>query len=299
MNLAQNVVGMMTILYSILVPQKMWYAPSQPINVTVKATSPLTLKLTDFTGKSIDAASSADIDAEKTVDVAALFPAVRQPGTFILWAVPRGAAIADFVGTPLVVEARVDKRNGATPGPMVFRVEPLRYAVMTTDAGPMTMVFYYDVAPNTVDNFLGLAQGGFYDGLTFHRIISGFMIQGGDPRGTGEGGPGYHIDAEFNDHPHLPGVLSMARSNDPNSAAGQFFICLDYNQTRQLDGQYTTFGQVVDGMDAVTKIAQVAVPDHNTGTPTVAPVIQKVEVLPVTPGKNPYAKLLKLPAAAH
>ena len=103
---------------------------------------------------------------------------------------------------------------------------------------------------------LGLAKIGFYDGLIFHRVISGFMIQGGCPSGTGTGGPGYQIDAEFNPTPHTEGVLSMARSQSPNSAGSQFFICLD--DVSHLDGQYTAFGKATDAsLDVVRKIGAV------------------------------------------
>ena len=110
---------------------------------------------------------------------------------------------------------------------VVTHVLPLQYAVMTTESGPLTEVFYYDAAPHTVDNFLTLASGGYYDGLIFHRVVPGFVIQGGDPLGgdadpqkRGTGGPGYTIIAEFSDKPHSEGVLSMARASDPNNAAG-------------------------------------------------------------------------------
>jgi peptidyl-prolyl cis-trans isomerase B (cyclophilin B) len=95
-----------------------------------------------------------------------------------------------------------------------------------------------------VKNFVGLAQIGFYDNVIFHRVIAGFMIQGGCPQGTGTGGPGYQIKAEFNSTPHVPGVLSMARTGDPNSAGSQFFICLE--KYPSLDRQYTAFGKVAD-----------------------------------------------------
>ncbi len=106
-------------------------------------------------------------------------------------------------------------------------------------------------------NFVNLARRGYYDGLSFHRVIAGFMIQGGCPEGTGMGGPGYQIDAEFNSMPHEPGVLSMARSSNPNSAGSQFFICLDAHP--HLDGQYTAFGKVADdeSMDVVREIGSV------------------------------------------
>ena len=121
---------------------------------------------------------------------------------------------------------------------------------------------YPDKAPNTVNNFLSLVKGGFYDGLSFHRVIAGFMIQGGDPAGNGTGGPGYSIKGEFrangfaaNDIKHLRGVLSMARSMLPDSAGSQFFIM--HENAAHLDGQYAAFGKVIEGMEVVDEIAAV------------------------------------------
>lgn len=125
---------------------------------------------------------------------------------------------------------------------------------------------YPDVAPNTVNNFISLVKKGFYNGLCFHRVIEGFMIQGGDPKGNGTGGPGYTIRGEFskngfkNDLKHKRGVISMARSIMPNSAGSQFFIM--HADAPHLDGQYAAFGQVIDGMDVIDKIAEVNV-DYN------------------------------------
>ena len=140
---------------------------------------------------------------------------------------------------------------------------------MTNPVVTMTMAngdvmkaeLYPEIAPNTVNNFISLVQKGFYDGLIFHRVISGFMIQGGDPQGTGRGGPGYSIKGEFamngvrNDLKHTRGVLSMARSMMPNSAGSQFFIM--HANAPHLDGQYAAFGKVVEGLDVVDKIASV------------------------------------------
>ena len=127
------------------------------------------------------------------------------------------------------------------------------------DGGVMKLELYPDVAPNTVKNFISLANSGFYDGLTFHRIIAGFMIQGGDPDGVGTGGPGYSIKGEFtgngfeNNLAHKRGVISMARAQNPDSAGSQFFIMhVDYPY---LDGQYAAFGKVIEGMDVVDRIA--------------------------------------------
>ena len=126
----------------------------------------------------------------------------------------------------------------------------------------MKAELYPQVAPNTVNNFISLVNKGFYDGLIFHRVINGFMIQGGDPEGTGMGGPGYSIKGEFsqngfqNDLKHTAGVLSMARSMMPNSAGSQFFIM--HKDAPHLDGAYAAFGKIIEGMDVVNKIAEVA-----------------------------------------
>ena len=133
--------------------------------------------------------------------------------------------------------------------------------ITMTNGDVMKAELYPEIAPNTVNNFISLVQKGFYDGLIFHRVISGFMIQGGDPQGTGMGGPGYSIKGEFamngvrNDLKHTRGVLSMARSMMPNSAGSQFFIM--HANAPHLDGQYAAFGKVVEGLDIVDKIASV------------------------------------------
>ena len=128
--------------------------------------------------------------------------------------------------------------------------------LLETSAGNIELDLLPDVAPEHCKNMIGLARLGFYDDLIFHRIISNFMIQGGCPDGNGTGGPGYNVDAEFNATPHVAGVLSMARSTDPNSAGSQFFVCLDTHD--HLDNQYTAFGRASeDSMDVVRKIGGV------------------------------------------
>ena len=134
-------------------------------------------------------------------------------------------------------------------------------AVVKTSEGEMVLEFWPDVAPGHVENFKKLAKQSFYDGTCFHRVIKGFMIQGGDPNTKdeskkamwGSGGPGYSIKAEFNNKPHIRGVLSMARSSDPNSAGSQFFIC--HGDPHSLDHQYTAFGKLIKGDDVLEKIA--------------------------------------------
>lgn len=149
-------------------------------------------------------------------------------------------------------------------------------AVIETKFGNIELRFFPDVAPNHVNSFIELAKKGFYDGTTFHRVIPGFMIQGGDPNSKdpdrsrhGIGGPGYTIKAEFNEKPHKRGTLSMARSADPNSAGSQFFICVA--DAPFLNRQYTVFGEVVSGMEAADKI--VNQPKDNRDNP-----LEKVEM---------------------
>lgn len=136
------------------------------------------------------------------------------------------------------------------------------FVITMADGKTMSGELYPDKAPNSVRNFIALAQSGFYDGLIFHRVIPGFMIQGGCPQGTGMGGPGYSIKGEFsgngfsqNDLRHDRGVLSMARAMDPNSAGSQFFVMVD--AAPHLDGQYAAFGRVLEGMDTADAIVSV------------------------------------------
>ena len=147
---------------------------------------------------------------------------------------------------------------------------------LDTSAGTIRLDLDAKNAPGHVRNMVALAESGFYDGVGFHRIIKGFMIQGGCPEGTGTGGPGYKIPAEFNKTPHEPGVLSMARTNDPNSAGSQFFICLE--RVPHLDNQYTAFGRTADAESlAVVK----AIGDVRTGAgdrPVQPVVIKKATV---------------------
>jgi peptidyl-prolyl cis-trans isomerase B (cyclophilin B) len=162
-------------------------------------------------------------------------------------------------------------------------------AVIKTSEGDMVVQFWNDAAPNTIENFKKLAHSGFYDGAIFHRIVKGFMIQGGDPNSKdpgketsyGEGGPGYKITAEFHDHSHERGVISMARSSDPDSAGSQFFICLA--SVPRLDHQYTTFGKLIKGDDVLEKIGNAPVTRNSAGEmskPTKRIVIESIKIVP-------------------
>jgi peptidyl-prolyl cis-trans isomerase B (cyclophilin B) len=162
-------------------------------------------------------------------------------------------------------------------------------AVIKTSEGDMVVQFWTDAAGNTVDNFKKLARQGFYDGTTFHRIVKEFMIQGGDPNtkdpakenSYGEGGPGYNLKAEFNNHSHDRGVISMARGPAPDSAGSQFFICLA--PVHRLDHQYTTFGKLIKGQDVLEKIGDTPVTKNSMGEPskpTKRVVIESIKIVP-------------------
>jgi peptidyl-prolyl cis-trans isomerase B (cyclophilin B) len=167
-------------------------------------------------------------------------------------------------------------------------------AVIKTSEGEMVLQFWTDAAPNTIENFKKLAREGFYDGTIFHRIVKGFMIQGGDPNSKdpakensyGEGGPSYKIKAEFNDHSHQRGVISMARSSDPDSAGSQFFICLA--PVPRLDHQYTTFGKLIKGDDVLGKIGDTPVARNSAGEmskPSKRVVIESIKIVPADSAK--------------
>jgi peptidyl-prolyl cis-trans isomerase B (cyclophilin B) len=155
-------------------------------------------------------------------------------------------------------------------------------AIIKTSEGDMVVEFWPEVAPKTVENFKTLARKGFYDGTCFHRVIKGFMIQGGDPLTKdpakestwGTGGPGHTLKAEFNDRSHARGVLSMARSNHPDSAGSQFFIC--HGNATFLDRQYTAFGKVIQGDDVLEKIATT--PTHQPDRPNKRMAVESITI---------------------
>jgi peptidyl-prolyl cis-trans isomerase B (cyclophilin B) len=162
-------------------------------------------------------------------------------------------------------------------------------AVIKTSAGEMVVEFWPDIAPKTVQNFKTLAQKGFYDGTAFHRIVKGFMIQGGDPLTKdvnredewGTGGPGHTIKAEFNDRPHQRGVISMARSQNPDSAGSQFFICLA--DAKFLDRNYTAFGRLIKGDEVLGKIGETPVKSSNSGEkskPLTRVAVETIKIVP-------------------
>src|SRR6266403_1791736 len=189
--------------------------------------------------------------------------------------------IALVLGATAVAEEKKGEKNSMNSSNEV--------AVIKTSEGDMVVQFWTDAAPNTIENFKKLARQGFYDGTIFHRIVKEFMVQGGDPNSKdpakensyGQGGPGYNIKAEFNDHSHDRGVVSMARGPDPDSAGSQFFICLA--SVHRLDHQYTTFGKLIKGEDVLEKIGDIPVTRNSMGEPskpTKRVVVESVKIVP-------------------
>jgi peptidyl-prolyl cis-trans isomerase B (cyclophilin B) len=192
-------------------------------------------------------------------------------------------ALSLAAGFALISCSRAEQTPTNNP-PEKPSVNTNEVAVITTTEGTMVVEFWPDVAPNTVANFEKLANKGFYDGTCFHRVIKGFMIQGGDPLTKdasaedrwGTGDPGYKIKAEFNDRSHVRGVISMARSNDPDSAGSQFFIC--HGNPTFLDHQYTAFGKLIKGDDVLERIATTST--HPPDRPDKKIVVTSIKIVP-------------------
>ncbi len=191
--------------------------------------------------------------------------------------VPAAAPQADAgAAQPLADAGDVSaaKKKYDKPGDMKINPAKTYTATLDTDAGTMTAELYPKIAPQTVNSFVFLAREGFYDGVIFHRVIPGFMIQGGDPTGTGTGGPGYSVKAEFNETKHDRGILSMARSRDPNSAGSQFFVM--HARSPHLDNEYTAFGKVTTGLDVIDKI--VNSPRNEDDRPNTPTKIKTIKI---------------------
>jgi peptidyl-prolyl cis-trans isomerase B (cyclophilin B) len=249
-----------------------------------------------FDGKKMDPRGQAAVKADGSVDLSAVYPDLKKAGTYVLvWkdAMPLvietlrnpmpWAAIMDESRIAAEQRSAIVKRLESEP-PVVTHIVPLQYAVITTEQGVIKAKFAYDVAPHTVDNFVSLSNQKFYDGTVFHRIISGFMIQGGDALGNtsdraGTGGPGYQVGAEFSDKKHERGTLSMARSGI-DAAGSQFFIV--HQKAEHLDGLYTAFGDVISGMEVVDEIAKTPADKGTGAVKGVKPKIDSIRILPAT-----------------
>jgi len=199
----------------------------------------------------------------------------------IVFALIASMAVAAFA----FARAAEDKPAAPTPKATVSSTNEV--AVIKTPQGEIVLEFWSDVAPKTVENFKKLAREGFYNGTAFHRVISGFMIQGGDPltkdptmeRMWGQGNPGYKIKGEVNSKKHLRGVISMAHSGHPDTAGSQFFIC--HGAASHLDGQYTAFGKVIKGLDVVDKIADCEI-RPGTDKPVKRQAVESIKIVDAT-----------------
>jgi len=189
------------------------------------------------------------------------------------------------------LQAQSDKKEDQPAGAKPAAATAVKeVAVIKTSKGELVLEFWAETAPKTVENFKKLARQGFYDGTAFHRIVKGFMIQGGDPLtkdptkedSYGTGGPGYRIKAEFSGRKHVRGVISMAWSADPDSAGSQFFICLD--EAPHLNGQYTAFGKLIKGEDVLLRIGDTPTKPNKSGTeksvPTERLALESVKIVP-------------------
>lgn len=306
-----------------------WCRPEGPLSVTVSgkaATGPLSLAVIDRDGRTL--ADLSVIPGE--MNLLALVPSLRDidrtvwvqlmqgetPVGAPLWITPMRAPPAVRTVTSIrsanqqpytrIVgwgDRALDPADPETaqampawrpPDAVVtggFRVTPARDALMHTSLGDMRVMLAPDAAPATVENFLRLAEAGYYDGTTFHRVVPldregrPFVVQGGDPTGTGDGGPGWNLGLEPSDLRHDRGVLGMARGDDPDSAGSQFYVSLSREGTARLDGQYSTFGCLTEGWPTLDAIAATPIGDAATGRPKNPPVLDRVELLPALPRK--------------
>ena len=287
-----------------LSPDRLYYGKDQAVPMTVRtpsgAAGPLSIQL--LAPGSGDVKAKADVKAGK-VDLAALFPILWKPDSDKPSLVYAQLVAGDKkVGPAVVVQpigsfqyARWDPQEqwqfkfGDMQNPNYTGVRAYvdKYVVMDTTDGQIVIALRPDKAPNTCFNFLQLTEGGYYNDTPFHRIVpevngKPFVIQGGDPTGTGEGGPGYFIDLESSDLPHDFGVISMARMPDANSAGSQFFLCLSREGTLALDGLYTTFGYAVKGGDAILKIGATKI-DETTRKPVNPPKVTTARAVEAEP----------------
>lgn len=285
-----------------LIPDRTYYGINRAIPMSVKlpvdAAGEPGVKL--FTAQAKEPVASAAV-SPGPINLATLFPQLWTSKTPVLMYAQ--LTVGDRrIGPPVVLQPMVDVQPGrldASGRRAVFPArgpEPIysgirayaeRRVVLDTTQGEIEFAMRPDAAPNTVWNFLELVEGGFYTDIIFHRIVAklpsgaAFVVQVGDPTGTGSGGPGYNIDLENSNLPHDFGVLSMARSGDPNSNGSQVFICLSRDGTSFLDTQYTSFAQLTRGADVVKSIA--AVPVGADDRPKDPPRIKSAKLIPAPP----------------
>jgi peptidyl-prolyl cis-trans isomerase B (cyclophilin B) len=272
------------------------FAPATAADVVGDQGSPLFKIFTDK-GQELKV-GSVKVSPEATVDISAACPDIKGGGTYFLVWKDAPPLVIETLYNPGRGKRELEQQKGridmlsaddkkmamAQYAPAVTHIEMAQYAQITTDKGVIKAKFAYDVAPYTADNFMTLARQNFYDNSAFHRIISGFMIQGGDAyanmESAGMGGPGYEIKEELSDKHHVRGVLSMAKTNEPNTTGSQFFIM--HGDNSRLDGGYSAFGDVFDGMNVVDEIAKTPVADTNGKVSGPKPKIVSIRILPAT-----------------
>lgn len=283
-----------------ITPEREYYGVNRPIPVRVETPPDLDgeVEVHLLAPVSAEPVEVASAEAGR-VDLSTLFPVLwtRSEPTLLYAQLVVGG---EKVGPALVLEPLLAPRRAMRQGRGVtfppdsgrvhsgLRAWTDRHVVFETSAGEMEFALRPDQAPNTVRNLVDLAEGGFYTDIVVHRVVPNFVIQFGDPTGSGAGGPGYNFDLEPSALPHDFGVLSMARTNDPDSNGSQVFVCLDRETTAQLDGAYCAFAQLVRGADAVMAIATTELEDPRSGQPVDPPVIRSARTEPAPPyGKGP------------
>lgn len=283
-----------------LVPERLYYGAGRSIPMTV--TTPEgggEVEIALFAPGSTDPTERASAEAGR-VDLAGLFPVLwtNQKPTLLYAQLIVGG---EKVGSPVVLQPLlsppyavagqrgpqwIERPDAAYSG---LRAYVEQHVLLETSLGEIELRMRPDQAPNSAFNFMHLAEGGFYTDVIFHRVVpslpdgSSFVIQVGDPGGRGDGGPGYLIDLEKSALPHDFGVVSMARTSDPNTNGSQIFICLSRAGTARLDGQYTAFGETVRGADTIRAISSVPLADTQSGRPVEPPVIKTARLIPAPP----------------
>lgn len=303
------VAGFATSAFAQLAPDRLYYGVDRAIPMTIKVpdgkTGEVQIELLEADTAKVLASASAQAGG---VNLATLFPKLWSdkkpdvvyaqlkvgdervgPAVVLQPMADRGTAVMD----PATKMPRFRMNGQAFSG---IRAYTEKHVVFDTTAGEIELALRPDQAPNLAFNFLSLASGGFYTDIIFHRVLNqspaggGFVVQVGDPTGTGSGGPGYQVDLEYSKLKHDYGVLSMARSGDPNSNGSQIFICLSRTGCQHLDGSYTAFGQAVRGAEAIKAIAETPVNADGSGRPKEAPKINKATVIDAPPyGTGPKA----------
>lgn len=296
-----------------LMPERTYFGTDRPMPVAIASPAgndaALSIRILDAENQILDRAEGVRAG---DADLSAIFPTLWEKGQErgVLYAqlyagdAPTGPAL---VLQPMVSQpyASLDPRSGQVawaPSPRTFtgyRAYTEKNVLMTTSEGDILFRMRPDHAPNTAWNFMSLAEGGFYTDIIFHRIIAKpnrFVIQAGDPIGEGSGGPGYLIDLEDSKLPHDFGVISMARSRDPNSNGSQIFVCLSREGTRALDGRYTAFGEAISGAEAINAIADTPLSGERPINPPTIKSMKLVEAAPRGTGPEPVKDTTARPA---